>query len=708
MMCHNSSLRVPTILLCALLLTAAAGCSGTSETPPNLVLITVDTTRADHLGCYGSESAETPTIDRLAAEGALFEQAISVAPLTLPSHTSMMTGQYPPRHGVRLNGDFRMRGSETTLAEHLSSQGYSTAAVVSAYVLSADFGIDQGFEIFEEPQGELPSGPGAQILRSYEIVERDASESTEIALRLLAEELPEPFFLWLHYFDPHGEYTPPEPFASRFADAPYDGEIAFVDQQLGRVVDALRESGQLDRTLVALTADHGESLGEHGENTHGLFVYDATQHVPMLLRLPESIPAGTRSARLVSGVDLAPTVLDLMGLPQLVGIEGESFGAAARGLTMEPRVPVYAEAQLPLHSYGWSSIEMLRDDRRKLIRAPQLEFYDLENDPGETTNVAFSFLGDVGAWAERLEGLESAWPPPENEASSATGLDEAARAKLSALGYVSSGGATEREGRFNPRTYVQLHNMMLDVHSLVALEAFPQAEILLSKALEVDPGNPLALEMYGTLLCSTHRCEKGIESLERAAAASPRIYQAQRNLGNAQHLLGRLDAALATFRTALKLHPFSAEDQFAVGNILYAKREAGEALVAYDAAIRLGLDHAAVHAARGVTLAANDDLPAAERSLTLAVEREPRMADAWNQPRYRLRKAAALRRCARALPQGTRSATQPPGRVVQRCEDLPQNRGPRRVGTSGGATTHRVSRSPVGSFRGGAGSAGSR
>jgi len=218
--------------------------------PKRIFFITIDTLRADHLGAYGYPRPTSPTLDRLAGEGVLFEDAVAVTPITLPSHVSLFTGQYPPRHGVRLNGDYRLPGAQTTLAEHLKQQGYATAAVVAAYVLSADFGIDQGFDSYDEPGGEQAAVPGGHLLQHRAIVERPAAEVTDAALRLLDGELTEPYFLWLHYYDPHLHHDPPEPFATEFADDLYGGEIAYVDAAIGRVLETLRRLALYDSTLV--------------------------------------------------------------------------------------------------------------------------------------------------------------------------------------------------------------------------------------------------------------------------------------------------------------------------------------------------------------------------------------------------------------------------------------------------------------------------
>ena len=618
------------VLLLVSSLAALAGCGRTNH-PPNLLLVTLDTTRADRLGAYGYGGAETPNLDRLAREGARFEQAIAVAPLTLPSHASLFTGHYPPRHGVRVNGDFRLPEGETTLAEALAAHGYRTAAVVAAFVLSADFGLAQGFAVYDEPHEPPSAGAGGNTVRFQEIVERKATTVTDAGLALVEGQLEEPFFLWLHYYDPHAEYTPPEPYASRFAGRAYDGELAYVDAELGRVLEALRARGVLDHTLVAVTADHGESLDEHGETTHGLFVYDSTLRVPLVLRLPGVVPAGLVSRHLVSGVDLAPTLLELLGQAPLAAGDGLSFAGVARGGTESPREAVYAESELSRLAYGWAPLHALRDEHFKYVAAPQLELYDLAADPGETKNVAVDRLGDAGRFVQKLAALEASWPAERPPA--ALPLSAEAQRKLSALGYV--GGTATRPtapGELpNPRRLAPVHNLLLDAQTLVARGAGEAALVLVEKALAVDPQNPAALELGGMLQCSTGRAEAGLERLTFAAHLAPRSYQTQRNLGNALHLVGRYVDAAAAFRAAIALHPAAPEAHHALGRALYAAGDAPGAVASFEEALRLGLDTAQLEAALGVARAAKGDLEGARTALERAVALDATLGAAWNQ-----------------------------------------------------------------------------
>ena len=281
----------------------AQGASG-----PSVLLVTIDTLRADRVGVYGLPDAATPTLDGLAASGVLFEQAIAAAPLTLPSHASILTGQYPPTHGVRHNAIFRLGGEAETVAERFQASGVDTGAVIGAAVLDPAFGLDQGFDVYD---AKLPQERSA----AAGFFERSAQGVTDAALSWL-RRTDGRFFLWVHYYDVHGSYHPPEPFKTRFAKRPYDGEVAYVDQELGRLLQGLEQSGRRSNTLVAVTADHGEGLGEHGEAYHSYLIYDSVLHVPLLLSGP-GVPAGRRVPSVVSTTGLAATLLHLAGLPAL-------------------------------------------------------------------------------------------------------------------------------------------------------------------------------------------------------------------------------------------------------------------------------------------------------------------------------------------------------------------------------------------------------
>ncbi|HEY0556959.1 MAG TPA: sulfatase, partial [Thermoanaerobaculia bacterium] len=338
---------------------------------PNLVLITMDTTRADHLGAWGYPYAHTPNLDALAARGTRFVRCDTAAPITLPSHASILTGLFPPRHGVRDNGTFVLSPKVETLAERLAARGYDTAAVVSAVVLARRQGLDQGFRVYDDDLG-------AGYTQGSLVSERTADATTAAALKAMAG-LKAPFFLWVHYYDPHEEYRPP----TRFADAArgpsrlYDGEIAFMDEQIGELLKRLPAG-----TDVLAVGDHGEMLGEHGEATHGLLLYKAARRVPLLFAGPD-VPAGRVSDCLVRTVDIAPTLLGLAGAPVgKLGLDGRGLLPLAAGKDCSRET--YTESFLPFFAYKWYPLRSLGDDRFLYMKAPKSSLYDLAGDPGET------------------------------------------------------------------------------------------------------------------------------------------------------------------------------------------------------------------------------------------------------------------------------------------------------------------------------------
>ncbi|HEX4822815.1 MAG TPA: sulfatase-like hydrolase/transferase [Candidatus Polarisedimenticolaceae bacterium] len=613
----------------AVLALVTCACGGSGKAPagkPNLVLVTLDTTRADHLGCYGDARAATPNIDRIAAEGALFEQAIAVAPLTLPSHASLMTGLYPPRHGVRDNADFRLPDRETTLAEQLHGQGYKTAASVGTYILSSVSGLGKGFDSYDQPKLRPRIAGGESSVLYEPIVERPAAEVVNDALASIERMKDGPFFLWIHLYDPHEPYTPPPPFRERFASAPYDGEIASADAELGRVFEMLRSGGLMDRTIIAITADHGESLGEHGEDTHGLFVYDSTLHVPLILRAAGRIKAGTRYPGLVSGVDLTPTLLDLLGAPPIPAAEGRSVAPALGGGRMDERAPVYAESLYGERAYGWAPLHALRSAREKYIDAPEAERYDLARDPAESTNLASS--GD-GGWGERLIDAVKAMGPADPSAVAMMPGEQ--RDRIASLGYVSAGApGLARRDRPDPKKLITVSNLYQQAQQAVGRGDRAYASQLLTRALAKDPDNPAAASLMGSLRFAQD-AKGAIAQLRAAAAASPDNFEYQWNLGNALFVDRQYEAAATAYRAASAIRPASGDVHYALGNVLAAGGDLAGAIAEYNVAVKRGLRTPPVIAALGTAEIANGDAAGGEKHLRAALEADPKLADGWNQ-----------------------------------------------------------------------------
>ena len=565
---------------------------------------------------------------------------------------------------MRDNADFRVPEGTPTLARHLKARGYRTAAVVGSVILESGLGLAQGFDVYDEPRATPAEAGRAMQIGYSSILERPATQVTDAAMRAAARLRP-PFFLWVHYYDPHYDYSPPRPWAQKFAGRLYDGEIAYMDAEIGRLLDAMTARGLLDRTLVAVIADHGESLGEHGEETHGLFLYDSTIRVPLILRMPGLIPAGTKMAGPVSGVDLAPTILDLLGLPPLAGAQGVSFAPAVRGhaadrgegkpvpgigsdpgnteardgtaTRIEPgasgsasvrRAAVYSESLFAERLYGWAPLFALRDSARVFIEAPEPEIYDLSTDTRETHNLASSRPDELASWRKRLSDLQAGWTAPSPGAGRP--MDAEQKERLASLGYLSGGapGLARRTGA-DPKRFSRQNDAVLRTKWLISQGRAGEARALIDEVLKADPGNPAALALGGMLAFSRTQGAEGLPQLEAAARSAPGVYENQRNLASAYHAAGRFADAARAYRAAIAIRPFSGIDHFGLGNALFADADSKGAEREYREAIRLGYDTPSVHGALGLALARIGDTAGAEESLGIAVARDPSLAEAW-------------------------------------------------------------------------------
>jgi arylsulfatase A-like enzyme len=419
------------LLVAAALLSSCAG-----DDRPNVLLITLDTTRADHLGCYGYGPPTTPNIDRIAAESWVFDHVYATNPITLPSHTSIMTGTYPMAHGTRDNSPFVVPDRVTTLAEVLEQAGYETAAIVASFVLDSRFNLDQGFDSYEDNVGAQWSIDEVRVRAANEFgfSERKANLVTAAALDWLERPHRRPFFLWLHYFDPHEPINPPEPHQSRFTEA-YDAEVAFADEQLGRFLDALRRHGELDSTIVIITADHGEGLTDHDEPTHSLLIFDSTMHVPLIIRPPGGRPS-SRIAPIASIVDIAPTLLDMLGIEIPAEVQGRSLVPVMGGGADWPDRFVYMESLVARLQCGWGELRGLRSGTEKLIHGPKPRYYRVDTDPQEIYDLASQQPQRMAELTSELDRALEHWRGPETAAVTAP-LDDSALAKLQALGYIA-------------------------------------------------------------------------------------------------------------------------------------------------------------------------------------------------------------------------------------------------------------------------------
>lgn len=407
----------------------------------DVLLITVDTARADRFSYAGGSPVPTPNIDALAAEGTAFLQAVSPAPITLVAHASLLTGLLPPDHGLRNNGAYRLGDDAVTLAELLVSRGYRTGAFIAAAVLDRRYGLDQGFAHYDDRMG---GKPGAEFQP-----QRPGGEVVEAALSWLRQSGEGPTFVWVHLFDPHMPYAPPEPERSLYPEAPYAGEIAYADRVIGELVTGYRRLGLWRQTIMVFTSDHGESLGQHGEPTHGIFLFDETVRVPLVVRIP-GLGEGLRIDAQAQLVDIVPTLGELIGLAVDPAVSGRSLLPLLRG-EHRPSPPAYLETFLPALDYGWFVLRGLRTEERKLIVGRKPELYDLRADPGESRDLAAS---EVGVVRELAGILRRDFPEPDLDPAAGLQPDPETRARLAALGYLSAGPEEGAPGR-RWRTYAE-------------------------------------------------------------------------------------------------------------------------------------------------------------------------------------------------------------------------------------------------------------
>jgi choline-sulfatase len=425
----------------------------------NLLLVTLDTVRADHLGCYGeNDQAETPFLDSLCRNGVMFSDAVTSVPITLPSHTTIMTGLYPPNHGVRDNGTYRLAEERTTLAEDLRSHGYETAAFVGCFVLDARFGLNQGFDRYDFQVTRDGYRPGM-----VDFNERPASSVTDSVLSWLRERdrssTTSPFFVWVHYFDAHLPYRSPLQALPRFSSRPYDAEITFADQQFGRLLAELKRERVLERTLIVVVADHGESLGEHGEPTHGMLLYRPTVRVPFIISCPTLFTGTHRvSDQVVGLVDIRPTVEELLGVPPGEDVDGLSL--VGSGVT--PDRAIYVETEMPHDLAGWSPLYAIRSHERKYIQAPRPELYDVTADPAESHDLSASDPADARAMEQRLSIVAGAMGGVGAERR----LSDEERERLAALGYVQTGVAPSAGPLADPKDMMPVYNDALRAERL--------------------------------------------------------------------------------------------------------------------------------------------------------------------------------------------------------------------------------------------------
>jgi arylsulfatase A-like enzyme/lipopolysaccharide biosynthesis regulator YciM len=560
----------------------------------NVILITLDTLRSDRLSCYGSERVETPNIDGFANEGVRFTNAASTVPFTLPAHASILTGTYPPYHGVRENVGAVLDQQVPTLAEMLGEAGWSTAGFVSAFVLDGRWGIDRGFDhYFDDFDLSSMDTPNMSS------VQRSGDETITAAVDWLDQRPPEqPFFLWLHLYDPHEPYTPPEPYASQHPNRPYDGEVAYTDALIGDFRKALDERNLIEQSLVLLTSDHGEGLGDHGEMFHGYYIYESTIHVALIVRPPSAAFSGRVVDTAVSHVDLVPTVLDAVGLPCPGPLHGRSLVPLLVGEDISWERSVYSESFYPLLHYGWAPLRAIRNDRLKLIDVPRPELYDIVDDRGEEQ----SLYEQQPSRSQELEGrlaelrkeIERDEPASDQQAE----LDEESLAMLQALGYMAGQGGVsvdqeDVEPRADPKDKLALHQAIMAAQS--RMELADKALEILERVLAEDDTIVDAHQMMGRIAGEQERYEDAEAHFQRALELDPNNRSSLIGLASTYLALERDDDALVGYRRLLALPGESNNAALAIADIHVKRRQLDEAAEVLEQAIASGNPPAIIH-----------------------------------------------------------------------------------------------------------------
>jgi choline-sulfatase len=543
----------------------------------NVLVVTLDTVRWDHLGCYGSADARTPNFDSLTEHGIRFEQAVASTPLTLPSHATILTGLDPPAHGARDNGRYQVRPEVETLAESFRNAGYRTAAFVSCFVLDERYGLSQGFDRYDFQVGSGRSRP-----QMADFNERSAGETSDAAIAWLQDASPnasaDPFLLWIHYFDPHRPYQSPLQGQPEFKGRPYDAEIAYVDREFGRVLGELDRLGVRDRTLIVLVADHGESLGEHEESAHGMFIYDATVRVPLIISCPGLFPrAAVERDRVAGQVDIAPTLRDLCGLP-VVATDGHDWVQAAPAAARS----VYMETLAPFHNAGWSPLYGLRTREAKYIQAPTPEFYDLKGDPKEQRNLGDS-RPQVAELSKRLAELQAGWGDTPGTLRELTD-DE--RSRLESLGYVGMKSSASPATLADPKSMIKVFNDGARAEDFYMGGQYEAAATAAEKVVAECADCVQAIRVLAFSYLRLGRSDEAIALLrERSQALGDRFLM--RSLAQALIVNSRFDEAGRVLDAYAQLEPRDGNTDLMRGDMLAMQGRTQAAELAYERASAL-------------------------------------------------------------------------------------------------------------------------
>ncbi len=616
---YNLSMRRILVLLVGLVAVSLfLSCGGHGNRKLNVVLITIDTLRADHLSCYNPGFARTPHIDALAEKGVLFTHAFAHVPMTLPSHTSILTGTLPLYHGIHDNYGFRASEKLTTMAEFLKARGYATAAFIGAFPLDSRFGLAQGFDLYDE---KYPS----KNMRTFFFPERKAKKVIDAALAWLSANQGKRFFVWVHVFDPHQPYDPPPPYDSQYKDDLYSGEIAYTDAQLGRLFEYLKEKGLEENTLVVITSDHGEGLGDHGESTHGYFAYNSTIHIPLIFYAPGIFPH-RKVDTYVAHWDIFPTVAEIIGEKPPSQVQGRSLVPALRGKKMEDE-EIYFESLSPFLSRGWAPLRGLIKDRFKFIDLPIKEAYDLTRDFSEEHNIYGT---------PKSRELERELPRVMDKYSrgkvQATGVSRGDMEKLLSLGYVS--GRVRGKEKFTReddlKTLLPIHLAHLKAIKLYSAGKLDQAIKLEEEVLKKRPDFPQAYVTLATFYKAKGDIRKALEVFREGEKRGIKEYSFYTFYGLTLTEAGRPEEAIKVLKKAISIVDFDPEAWNYLGIAYWKAGLYDQALQAYKRALSLEPNYALVYNNLGSLFLSMRIYEDAAKYFQKALDLDPSLAAAYN------------------------------------------------------------------------------
>jgi len=596
---------------------------------PSVLLITIDTLRADHVGCYGAQMVKTPTLDALAHDGIVFERAISQVPLTWPSHAVILTGTYPFQNGVQDFTGQPLAPHFRSVAQAFKQAGYTTGAVVSAFVLDRSWGLARGFDFYDDA-----FSAETFATKDAGLVDRRAGESVAHAITWLKKTPRRPFFLWLHLYDPHSPYDPPEPYRSEYRSHLYDGEIAYADHELGNLIAWLKHNQLYDSSLIVALSDHGESLGEHGEDEHGFFLYNATVHVPLIVKPPagNGLSPGRRHEP-VETASVAPTLLQLADPrssksatdPIYAQFQAHALLAGSRQGGHATQDAAYSETFYPFSSFGWSPLHAFESARFHLIQAPKPELYDLETDPGETRNIVADEPATADVLREQLQALVAHNPFTQvtGRDAGAGSLSPDAQQKLRALGYFGYRAAISNEslkqGLADPKDKLWEFNSILKAQDAFQRKDDDQAEALLSGVQQKDPQIYVIAFLLGESALRRQNWEKAAEQLQRCLTLNPNFDNAMTGLARALARLGREDEANTWLQKALQSNPQNYQAWYQLG-LLEAAGNPAIAQVSFEKAVAIQPNFSAGQRELGMALFQQNNYSAAAPHLEKAIE----------------------------------------------------------------------------------------